>query len=138
MHHGPKRGRLHIKRTGSDRGSWSASQNNANQWIQVDLIGQLTRVTGIATQGRYSQNDIYQWVTSYNLQYSNDGVSFQYYTEQGVKKVHISVEKNMLIPTAKFAMFVGLTILSFSKYQYKISQESYVIDGNVLYYCKYF
>ncbi|KAL9960203.1 hypothetical protein ACROYT_G033625 [Oculina patagonica] len=60
---------------------WIAASNDINQWLQVDL-GNLTNVTGVATQGRNS--DVYfQWVTRYKLQYSNDGANFQYYTEEG-------------------------------------------------------
>ena len=83
-------GRLHLKaipgKAGDwttipgKEGSWSARTNDANQWLQVDLGGELTKVTGVASQGR---NDIDQWVTKYKLQYSNDGVSFKYYIETG-------------------------------------------------------
>jgi len=61
-------------------GSWSARTNDLNQWLQVDL-GKTMKVARVATQGRYSGYD--QWVTKYKLQYSDDGVSFQYYKEQG-------------------------------------------------------
>ena len=69
------KGRLHCK-----AGSWSAGKNDLHQWLQVDLGSQYTKVTRVATQGR-----IYpaQWVTKYKLQYSNDGVNFQYYRDQG-------------------------------------------------------
>ena len=59
---------------------WAARFNDANQWYQVDLGSQYIRVTSVATQGR---GDHPQWVTSYKLQYGNDGVNFQYYREQG-------------------------------------------------------
>lgn len=72
-------GRLHLKRSSGKAGSWSTRANDDNQWLQVDL-GRHTKVTGIATQGR---NGYPQWVTKYKLQYSNDGVNFQYYREQG-------------------------------------------------------
>ena len=78
--HGAKRGRLNIKRNGRLIGSWSARRNDANQWLQIDLGSLVTKVRGIATQGRASWN---QWVTKYRLQYSNDGVNFQDYKEQG-------------------------------------------------------
>ena len=64
--------------------SWSARVNDANQWYQVDLGSEHTRVTGTATQGR---GDHPQWVTKYKLQYSNDGANFNYYREQGSVKV---------------------------------------------------
>ena len=71
--------RLNFKAAGGKQGGWSARYNDANQWIQVAL-GSYTTLTGIATQGR---NAYPQWVTKYQLQYSNDGVSFHYYKEPG-------------------------------------------------------
>ena len=64
----------------NNAGSWAAASNDVNQWLQIDLGSQYTEVTGAATQG----GDHYpHWVTRYRLQYSNDGVNFQYYMEQG-------------------------------------------------------
>ena len=74
----PFQGRLDF--TKWKAGSWSASRNDLHQWFQVDLGNKNTKVTRVATQGR---NDYPQWVTKYKLQYSNDGVNFQYYREQG-------------------------------------------------------
>ncbi len=73
--HSAVQGRLHC-----GAGSWSASSNDVNQWLQVDLGSQYTKVTRVATQGR---SDAALWVTKYKLQYSNDAVNFQYYREQG-------------------------------------------------------
>ena len=83
-------GRLYLQTTESQDGGWSAAKNNQNQWLQVDLGSRYFKVTGVATQGK---RDIHQWVTSYKLQYGNDGVKFQYYKEQGkiVDKVNIDV-----------------------------------------------
>jgi len=71
--------RLHLKATAGKAGSWSARGNDVNQWLQIDLRSQHTNVTRVATQGR---NGYPQWVTKYKLQYSNDGVNFQYYSNQ--------------------------------------------------------
>ena len=78
----PKYGRLNIKKTSSISGAWTAakSQQNANQWLQIELGNQQTKVTRVATQG---SNGYSEWVTSYKLQYSRDGVNFQFYKEQG-------------------------------------------------------
>ena len=46
-----------------------------NQWLQVD-IGYNSRVTGVATQGMNGNN---QWVSKYRIQYSSDGVTFEFY-----------------------------------------------------------
>ena len=77
--HAAIQARLNFKEGGSKRGAWSALFNDANQWIQV-AFGSYTKLTGIATQGRNGANE---WVTKYQLQYSDDGVNFQYYKEAG-------------------------------------------------------
>ena len=78
--HAAIQGRLHFKKSGSKQGAWSSRTNDGNQWLQVDLGSQHTRVTGVATQGR---NGADQWVTQYKLQHGNDGTNFQYYRQQG-------------------------------------------------------
>ena len=80
--HAAIQGRLRFQAVSSPlkAGSWSARTNDANQWLQVDLGNQYTKVTRVATQGR---NRVDQWVTEYKLQYRDFGVNFQYYGEQG-------------------------------------------------------
>ena len=78
--HAASQGRLNFKAVPGKAGSWSAKTNDDNQWLQVDLGTQDNKVTRVATQGRNGHS---QWVTKYALQYSEDGVNFQYYTEQG-------------------------------------------------------
>ena len=75
-----------IKET---EGTWLPLTNNADQWLQIDLLENNIIVTRIATQGLNNPN-MAKWVTSYNLQYSNDEINFHYYIEQGetVKKVY--------------------------------------------------
>ena len=77
QNHAAVQARLHFKRSGYKAGSWSARSNDVNQWLQVDL-GSYTTVTKVATQGR---NGYSQWVTQYRLQYSDDGVTFQFFKE---------------------------------------------------------
>ena len=79
--HAAIQGRLNFKEGGGKQGGWSARYNDANQWIQVAL-GSYTKLTGIATQGRNGGRHR-QWVTNYQLEYSDDGVSFHYYKEPG-------------------------------------------------------
>ena len=80
-------GRLNFKAGGGKKGAWVPNSFIVyNQWLQVDL-DRYTVVTGIATQGR---NDANQWVTSYMLQYSEDGVTFVYYKEQGESSAKVS------------------------------------------------
>ena len=81
-----KQARLHFKSNGSKAGGWSALSNNPYQWLQVDL-GSYTRVTRVATQGG---NGYDQWVTKYKLQYSDDGVTFQFYKDVGDSSPKVS------------------------------------------------
>ena len=66
-------------------GSWSARQNDQNQWIQVHL-GEEEVVTAIATQGRSNYN---QWVKTYSVSYRLAGKTFESYKIDGVVKVRI-------------------------------------------------
>ena len=79
--HAANQGRLHFQATGKLRGAWSALKNDANQWLQVSLGLNSILITGVATQGRNGY--CCQWVTEYNLQYSDDNVNFRYYRESG-------------------------------------------------------
>ena len=74
-------GRLYFQATGTKQGAWSAAQSDLKQWLQVNLESQFTKVTRIATQGQNGGNN--RWVRRYKLQYSNDGVNFQNYREEG-------------------------------------------------------
>lgn len=78
-------GRLHLRGDGSKVGGWSPLSDDVNQWIQVDF-GSYTRVTGVATQGRYDDD---HWVTKYRLQYSDDGMTFQTYKTRGEKSTKV-------------------------------------------------
>ena len=71
-YYGPWSARLQARNHGSVRGGWIAKYRNSHQWLQIDL-GIATRVKRIATQGRYDAN---QWVKSYTVSYSNNGVRF--------------------------------------------------------------
>lgn len=68
-----EKSRLHIGR------AWAASTKNEHQWLQIDLgVEYTTNVTKVATQGSRSHEE---WVKKYKLDYSKDGVNFQYYKE---------------------------------------------------------
>jgi hypothetical protein len=64
-------------------GAWASGVLDTNQWFQVDFGGSV-EVNGVATQGRNPDGDLVkgavQYVTSYQLQYSPDGVEWSYYT----------------------------------------------------------
>ena len=63
--------------------SWSVRTRNTKQWLKVNF-GYITRFKGIATQGRSNAN---QWVKSYIVTYSRDGVTYVPYKENGRVKV---------------------------------------------------
>nr|XP_058958801.1 uncharacterized protein LOC131785858 [Pocillopora verrucosa] len=60
--------------------TWIADKKDINPWLQVDLRAQNTKVTRVATQGSHQKK---KRVKKYKLQYSNYGVRFQNYKEQG-------------------------------------------------------
>ena len=73
-------------------GCWSAHGNDLNQpWLQVDFQEKVT-VIKVATQGRYFDgihyiHNHYQWVKTYSLSYSHNGVDFEAYQQFGNVKV---------------------------------------------------
>jgi len=74
-YHSADRSRLGTKKQGSKRGAWSAKRNDKAQWLQIKL-NKISKVKGIVTQGR---SDYDQWVTSFTMQYSQDGYKFKKY-----------------------------------------------------------
>jgi len=107
--HAAIQARLNFKAGGGKQGAWSARSNDASQWIQVDLGG-FTNITGIATQGR---NGYSQWVTKYQLQYSDNGVNFHYYKALCEKlpkvKLHPSDNSQSLLVLLKLIKFFSLS-----------------------------
>ena len=75
--HAAFHGRLNFKKGKGKAGGWSAATNDDSQWLQI-AFPSYTKITGFATQGRNSP-EYEQWVTKYELQYSDDGETFQYY-----------------------------------------------------------
>ena len=70
----PSIGRLHFLSAGSGNyGSWAAGTNNEFQWLQIDC-GSWTKISAVATQGR---QDADQWVKTYSLSFSYDGVFWE-------------------------------------------------------------
>ena len=77
---GPQSARL------NGRGGWRPRINNRDQWLQVDLE-KYTTVSRIATQGRGVRYG--PCVTSYRLQYSDDGVNYHSYKARGQDSVKV-------------------------------------------------
>ena len=82
--HGPDRARLNIYASHGRTGAWVAKYRNTKQWLQIDL-GQMCIVKGIATQGRRKGH--LEWMKSYVLSYSKDGLRFRAYSVGGRLKV---------------------------------------------------
>ncbi|XP_078352346.1 EGF-like repeat and discoidin I-like domain-containing protein 3 [Oculina patagonica] len=109
--------RLHIKETVYNGGGWSVGTNDGNQWLQIYLGSQSTKIAAVATQGK---NGVHiQWVKTYKLQYGNDGLNVQYYRERGQNADKVfagnsdqdSVVYHELIPpiTARYIIFRPVT-----------------------------
>ena len=78
----PSNGRIHNSNGG---GSWSAAVNDEHQWFQVDFEN-WTQVSGISTQGRLGYAE---WVKTYRVSYSYDGLLYADYKEGPETKVFI-------------------------------------------------
>ena len=60
---------------------WTAALDDPKSWLQIDL-GSYKIVTRLATRGSL-QSVTGSWVTSYRLQYGDDGFMFHFYQEPG-------------------------------------------------------
>uniref|UniRef100_A0A8D3A922 Contactin associated protein like 3 n=1 Tax=Scophthalmus maximus TaxID=52904 RepID=A0A8D3A922_SCOMX len=59
-------------------GGWSPLSSDGYQWLEVDL-GERTKVTAVATQGRYGSSD---WLTSYLLMFSDTGHNWKQHRQE--------------------------------------------------------
>ena len=85
--HIPQFSRLNKIPARGKAGAWCAASNNRNQWLQV-FFGRETTVTKVAIQGRYSCCS--QWVASFKLSYSSDGIHWAWYRlSDGQTKVNV-------------------------------------------------
>ena len=82
--HGPNNARLFFIAQNRRTGAWSSKTNDLNQWLQVDFKSQ-TVVSGISTQGR--EDCCTQWVKTYTLHYSINGILFFPFKYNGQAKV---------------------------------------------------
>jgi hypothetical protein len=113
-------------------GSWSARHNDNQQWVQIDLL-QITTVTGVATQGR---NGVDQWVTTYKIEYSTNGVTWSVYKEDGKDKVffcpsiYIHTARHISIRQSNHAISIHLLLTAV--YPISLTSESYIILLKIL------
>ena len=82
VNHGASNARMNFAQKS---GSWSSKSNDLHQWLQVDFKYNAT-IGDIQTQGRGRHK---QWVESYTLSYSYDGVKFVPYKKNGKDKVRL-------------------------------------------------
>lgn len=62
--------------------------NDMNQWLQVELP-QIKKITGIITQGAKSLGKE-MYVISYTLQYSDNGIYWEHYTDDEALQTKVS------------------------------------------------
>ena len=74
-------------------GGWVPIPFNPRQWLQVDL-GTYASVTSVATQG-VKIEWVKLWIVSYNLQYSDDGLTFRFYKGPGETQPKVYTENNI-------------------------------------------
>ena len=75
-------------------GGWVTIPKNPRQWLQVDL-GTYASVTSVATQGVKLRGWLKLWIVSYNLQYSDDGLTFLFYKGPGETLPKVYTENNI-------------------------------------------
>ena len=85
---------------------WAAGSNNVFQWIQVKF-GQRVIIRAVSTQGRHTSYN--QWVKSYSLNYSSDGLSFRRY--QTNKHLTVSIFQTFY----HVLIMGGIRLFSFSQ-----------------------
>ncbi|GIY74808.1 EGF-like repeat and discoidin I-like domain-containing protein 3 [Caerostris extrusa] len=79
---GPQSSRLSSISSTRSAGAWIAGEIDDRQFIEVDL-GFIQNVYGVVTLGRHGHPE---WVKSYKVLYSNDGLTFRYVGEDGIKE----------------------------------------------------
>ena len=88
---------------------WTAALDDPKSWLQIDL-GSYKIVTRLATRGS-SHSVTGSWVTSYRLQYSDDGFRFHFYQEPGDSSAKVYQDyfvclKMILFPIRLFRLFL--------------------------------
>ena len=66
-------------------------ESNKYQWLEINL-GERTEITAIATQGRYGSSD---WVTGYQLMFSDTGHNWRQYRQED--SIGVSWQKSEIL-----------------------------------------
>ena len=103
---------------GSSTGAWIARPTDHSTWVCIDLK-RLCRIGAILTRGCA---ELQAWVTSYSIQYSDDGQSWSPYSEHGSKRIlpgnsdAVSIEGQVLDQSQHIiARFLRIIPASFEK-----------------------
>jgi len=74
--------------------AWKPDDTDVNPYIQIDLL-EPTHVTGFITQGKPETNE---FVTTYTVYFSNDGVNFLPYTDEFNRPVTFTANSDSTTP----------------------------------------
>ena len=116
-------------------GGWIAIPTDPRQWLQVDL-GTYASVTSVATQG-VKIEWVKLWIVSYNLQYSDDGLTFRFYKGPGETQPKVYTENNielnlkMLMTHLRKYLFMVIWLLR-SELGFQREVKHYVISFGVM------
>ena len=116
-------------------GGWVARAVYPRQWLQVDL-GTYASVTSVATQG-VKIEWVKLWIVSYNLQYSDDGLTFRFYKGPGETQPKVYTENNielnlkMLMTHLRKYLFMVIWLLR-SELGFQREVKHYVISFGVM------
>merc|ERR1719195_1548419 len=94
--------------------AWSAANNVVGEYLTIALAGK-SRVMGVVSQGRHDYN---QWVKSYSIQTSIDGVTFHDYNEGQVFAANYDRDTKVFneFHTAVTAQYVRLVVATWDHY----------------------
>lgn len=97
-----------------------------SQWLQIELR-QVKKITGIVTQGAKSLGKE-MFVTSFSLQYSDDGDSWNNYTDD--EEIPAKVGNMNHITSISYSLFTGLDF-NISLSLFRLSQQIQIFMGNM-------
>jgi hypothetical protein len=92
------------------------------QWMQMDL-GRSRYVSGLVTKGRDGHN---QWTTSYKVQYSLDGVSFQEHADAFAGNTDRATKISNYLPEPVLARYVR--VLPYSHYDHAAVRAAVMVS----------
>lgn len=84
----------------------SSQFDDMNQWLQIELR-QVKKITGIVTQGAKSMRKE-MFVTSFALQYSDNGKYWNHYTDDEGIPAKVSYMNHT--PAISYSLFTGLDL----------------------------